>query len=73
MISCLPAAKTIAIQLEALAGQRWPEPWEVPEETSNVICKRDARHYAAEPPHLREHDAVACQLMGGSGEDSARR
>ena len=29
IIPCFNAADTIAVQLEALAGQRWSEPWEV--------------------------------------------
>ncbi|MCK4785785.1 MAG: glycosyltransferase [Desulfobacteraceae bacterium] len=61
IIPCLNAADTIAVQLEALASQCWPEPWEVivsdngSEDESQAIVKR----YMESFPDLHIVDASA--------------
>ena len=61
IIPCFNAASTIAVQLEALAKQRWHEPWEVvvadngSTDESVTIVER----YKARIPNLRVADASA--------------
>ena len=61
IIPCYNGAKTIAVQLEALAFQQWSEPWEViiadngSTDDSIAIVER----YRHRLPHLRIVDASA--------------
>lgn len=59
IIPCFNAAKTIALQLEALANQHWSQPWEVivadngsADETVAIV-----EHYKEKLPNLRVVDA----------------
>jgi glycosyltransferase involved in cell wall biosynthesis len=61
VIPCYNAASTLRVQLDALAAQRWEEPWEVivadngSDDASSVILGA----YLARLPHLRVVDASA--------------
>jgi glycosyltransferase involved in cell wall biosynthesis len=61
IVPCYNAAETIAVQLEALANQQWPEPWEVivanngSTDESMAIVER----YRHRLPNLRIVDASA--------------
>jgi len=61
IIPCYNAAKTISVQLEALANQQWSEPWEVivadngsTDESVNIV-----ERYKQRLPNLRGIDASA--------------
>jgi len=59
IIPCLNAAETIGYQLEALANQRWSEPWEVivADNGSRDDTISVARAYAGKVPGLKIIDA----------------
>jgi len=59
IIPCLNEAEWIARQLEALAAQQWPEPWEVivSDNGSTDASRQIAERYAATLPKLRVVDA----------------
>lgn len=59
IIPCFNAADTIAVQLEALANQRWSEPWEViVSDNGSTDGSMDVvKKYEGRLPHLRIVDA----------------
>ncbi len=59
IIPCFNAAKTIAVQLEALANQEWSEPWEVIISNNGSTDESMAivEQYRERLPHLRMVDA----------------
>src|SRR6266545_10527 len=59
VVPCFNSAKTIAIQLEALANQTWSEPWEVivADNGSTDSSVAIAESYKKRLPHLRIVDA----------------
>lgn len=63
VIPCYNAAETLAVQLEALTGQQWTEPWEVilANNRSTDDSLRIARTYQARMPNLRIVEASARQ------------
>ncbi len=61
IIPCFNAAATLATQLEAFLGQRWPQPWEViiaDNGSTDATCAI-AQQYCARLPQLRIIDASA--------------
>jgi glycosyltransferase involved in cell wall biosynthesis len=63
IIPCYNEADTIATQLEALAKQSWPEPWEVivSDNGSTDASLTIVEKYRSKLPHLRIVDASARQ------------
>jgi glycosyltransferase involved in cell wall biosynthesis len=61
IIPCLNAARTLSIQLEALAQQRWDQPWEIilADNGSTDQSLQIAERYRARLPQLRVVDASA--------------
>jgi len=63
IIPCYNAAETLAVQLEALAGQHWSQPWEVilANNRSTDDSLKIASDYQARLPNLRLVEASARQ------------
>ena len=63
VIPCYNGADTLGVQLEALANQHWPEPWEVIvlDNRSTDGSRQIAERYKERLPKLRVVDASARQ------------
>jgi len=63
IIPCFNAEATLAVQLDALAGQVWSEPWEVlvVDNRSTDGSMRVERQYFGRLPNFRIVDAAAEQ------------